>query len=66
LPSLTGRRLHAPTAEGIQVLVAISEPIDVAGEIVVHLLTPIQYGRASYGATPHEVMVLPLHQLWAY
>lgn len=66
LPSLTGRRLHAPTAAGIQVLVAVSEPLDVDGEIVVRLLSLINYSKASYGAPPDEVIVLPLHQLWAY
>jgi hypothetical protein len=40
--------------------------LDVDGEIAVRLLTPIQYGKASYGAKPEDVMVLPLHQLWAY
>jgi len=66
LPSLTGRRLHARLSGIIQVLIAVSEPLDVDGEIVVRMLSQPNYSKAGYGAPPTEVVVLPLHQLWAY
>ncbi len=66
LPSLTGHRLHAPGPNGIEVLMAVSEPLDVHGEIVVRLVSLSDYSKARYGIPPTEVRVLPLHQLWAY
>lgn len=66
LPSLTGRRLHARVSGVIQVLVAVSEPLDVDADIVVRLLSLPDYSKASYGIAPAAVTVLPLHQLWAY
>ena len=63
---MTGRRLHARVSGVIQVLVAVSEPLDVDGEIVVRLLSLPDYSKASYGVPPAAVTVLPLHQLWAY
>ncbi|MGB8381396.1 MAG: hypothetical protein WCG47_09120 [Dermatophilaceae bacterium] len=66
LPSLTGHRLHAPGPNGIEVLMAVSEPLDLHGEIVVRLVSLSDYSKARYGIPPTEVRVLPLHQLWAY
>ena len=66
LPSLTGRRLHALGPDGIDHLMAVSEPLDVHGEIVVHLLSLAHYAKARYGSPDNRTYVLPLHQLWTY
>ena len=63
---MTGRRLRARVSGVIHVFVAVSEPLDVDGEIVVRLLSLPDYSKAAYGVPPNRVTVLPLHQLWAY
>lgn len=66
LPSLTGRRLHALGSQAIEAHMAVSEPLDLDGEIVVRLVSLEHYAKTRYGIPPPTVTVLPLHQLWAY
>lgn len=70
LPSLTGRRLYGPwgtSDTGWSWGVAVSEPVSVAGEIMVKLISLYESPRAGYGRLrPERIGSMPLHRLWTY
>ena len=66
LPSLSGHTVHALGPRGLTRYVAVSEPLDLDGEIGVRLVSGPDYARARYGSSDIRMYVLPLHRLWAY
>lgn len=72
LPSLSGRQLVAPnpaTETGWVPAVAMSEPFDQDGAILVRVTRPEDYQAALYRThtfTPDMVKTVSLHRLWAY